>query len=64
LGKKLYFHCLSHPVVKLGTYIVLYQSTAEKQLCIADAVIPVEKSKNVLVYGNAQQLISKACIHL
>jgi len=45
LGKKLYSHCLSHPAA-MGTYCIVYnQGTAEKQLSIADAVIPVEKSK-------------------
>jgi len=46
LGKKLYSHCLSHPAVKPGTYRIVYnQGTAEKQLSIVNAVIPVEKSQ-------------------
>jgi len=48
LGKKLYSHCLSHPAVKLGTYIVLCVIRAQlknSSPCIADAVIPVEKSQ-------------------
>jgi len=46
LGKQLYSHCLSHPAVKPGTCcIVCNQGTAEKQLSIADVVIPVEKSQ-------------------
>jgi len=51
LGKKLYSHCLSHPAVKPGaTYIVLCdQGTAEKQLWLADAVIPEKKKKQARV---------------
>jgi len=50
LGKKLYSYCLSHPAVKLGTYcIVCNQGTAEKQLSIADVVIPVEKSQRMVL---------------
>jgi len=45
LGKKLYSHCLSHPAVKLGSYCVCNQGTAEKQLHISDVVIPAEKSQ-------------------
>jgi len=46
LGKKLYSCCLSHPAVKPEKYcIVCNQGTAEKQLSIADVVIPVEKSQ-------------------
>jgi len=48
LGQKLYSHCLSHPAVKRG--ILCNQGTAEKQLSIADVVIPVEisqKKKNI-----------------
>jgi len=43
LGKKLYSHCLSHPAVKPGTYCIVQSGIAEKQLSIADVVIPVKK---------------------
>jgi len=48
LGKKLHSHCLSHSAVKPGKYcIACHQGIAEKQLSIADVVIPVEKKNCV-----------------
>jgi len=62
LGKKLYSHCLSHPAVKLGTYcIVSNQGIAEKQLSIADVVIPVEKSQKKT---NKQTMSEYPLVHL
>jgi len=53
LGKKLYSHYLSHPAVKPGKYCVVCNlGTAEKQLSIADVVIPVEKSQKRKNYSS------------
>jgi len=50
-----YSHCFSHPAVKPGTYCILCnQGTAEKQLHIADVVIPVKKSQKKITWWDKE----------